>query len=88
MPVVLATGASDVLASKTLQEAFPVGRMMWGKLLGYDWWPGYIVCHSQDEPKTEGSEEEETGGEASHKIWLKWFGETQLSFVSGSRITK
>lgn len=55
--------------------------MMWGKLLGYDWWPGYIVSHSQEEPKQETNDEE--GSEAGQKIWLKWFGETQLSYVSG-----
>lgn len=79
--MVLVTG-KDVLASKTLQEVFPIGRMMWGKLLGYDWWPGYIVSHSQDAPKREIGGEEDNGGDADQKLWLKWFGETQLSYVS------
>lgn len=87
--------AAEVEAMKKLQDSFPIGRMMWGKLLGYDWWPGLIVSHSREEPrrgaktgaKTEGTqdeegEDEEESKEGVGKVWLKWFGEKQLSNVS------
>ena len=29
-------------------EEYPVGSMVWGKLPGYDWWPGVVISYSQD----------------------------------------
>ena len=75
------TGSAGA-GSSLLLEVYPIGRMMWGKLLGYDWWPGYIVSHSQERPKRERGGEE--NGDQDPKIWLKWFGETQLSYVSSN----
>lgn len=77
---------TEVEAMKKLQDRYPIGRMMWGKLLGYDWWPGLIVSHSREEPrrgKVERSQDEEEGESSEGgKVWLKWFGEKQLSNVS------
>lgn len=57
----------------------PVGHMMWGKLPGYDWWPGCIISHNEvkEEKKMESRD-----AEKENKVWIKWYGETQLSQVS------
>ena len=79
---------AEAEAMKKMQDSYPIGRMMWGKLLGYDWWPGLIVSHSREEPrrgKVESTQDEEgdvESNEGGGKVWLKWFGEKQLSNVS------
>lgn len=64
---------------------FPIGTMTWGKLLGYDWWPGCVISH--DEGGKGKKEEEEGGGSMEEEpssgpqFWIKWFGDNQLSQV-------
>ena len=65
---------------------------MWGKLPGYDWWPGCVVSHDKkemekfkEEMETDEEETESLGGgeEGGETAWVKWFGDNQLSLVSG-----
>ena len=58
-------------------EEFPVGSMVWGKLPGYDWWPGVVISYSQDRVGS-GGDGERGGGV---QVWIKWFGENNLSQV-------
>lgn len=66
---------------------------MWGKLPGYEWWPGTVISYDKKDPTTpNGSssnierneeEEEEDGKKGDTKVpWVKWFGDNQLSQVS------
>ena len=51
---------------------FPISTLVWGKLKGFDWWPGRISSHVEIgglEPLPDGS------------LWVKWFGENQVSEV-------
>ena len=58
--------------------------MVWGKLPGYEWWPGVIISYFQDrnggggDPASSG-EPERSGG---LQVWVKWYGENNLSQVS------
>lgn len=60
---------------------FPIGSMVWGKLPGYNWWPGVIVSSENG-----GGNKDEKGDDDSPcfivRCWVKWYGETQLSRVS------
>ena len=56
----------------------PVGSMVWGKLPGYDWWPGVIISYSREEEDSKGDGEEGEGVQ----VWIKWYGENNLSQVS------
>ena len=49
-----------------------ISTLVWGKLKGFDWWPGRISSHV------------EIGGmdsQGSEALWVKWFGENQVSEV-------
>ena len=65
-----------------------MGTIVWGKLPGYDWWPGVTVSYSRGEKddKEGGSEvhggSEVQGGEREVQVWVKWLGENNLSQVS------
>lgn len=51
---------------------YPISSLVWGKLKGFDWWPGRISSHVEIgglEPLPDGS------------LWVKWFGENQVSEV-------
>ena len=65
-------------ASPTSSEEFHVGSMVWGKLPGYDWWPGLIISYSREEGDTRGDGE----GDGGMQVWVKWYGESNLSAVS------
>ena len=59
-------------------DKYPIGSIVWGKLPGYDWWPGLIISYCKDkEGDTVG--EGEGGG---MQVWVKWYGENNLSQVS------
>lgn len=47
-----------------------MGQLIWGKLKGFDWWPGVVV-----ELKTQANENHGTG------IWVKWYGDNKFSKV-------
>ena len=55
-----------------------MGSMVWGKLPGYDWWPGLIISYSREEGETRGDGE----GDGGMQVWIKWYGESNLSAVS------
>ena len=65
-----------------LEVEFPLGTMVWGKLPGYCWWPGTLISYDS----LGGAKEQDEDGEMGVRAWIKWFGETQLSKVSKSRI--
>ena len=51
---------------------YPISTLVWGKLKGFDWWPGRISSHVEiggSEPLSDGT------------LWVKWFGENQVSEV-------
>ena len=58
---------------EVINEAdYPISTLVWGKLKGFDWWPGRISSHVEIgglEPLPDGS------------LWVKWFGENQVSEV-------
>ena len=65
-----------------LHKSFPLGMMTWGKLPGYNWWPGSVI--SYDEGGGLGGERGgERGGEkgGEPQVWIKWYGDNQLSQV-------
>lgn len=64
-------------------DEFPVGSMVWGKLPGYDWWPGCVISRSEDK---NGDQQHTGGGDGDRgggvQMWIKWYGENNLSQVS------
>ena len=68
------------------RDDYPVGSIVWGKLPGYDWWPGVIISYCRDKEGDAAGRGEGGGGEgeggAIH-VWVKWYGENNLSQVSG-----
>ena len=66
------------------KEVFCIGRLVWGKLPGYHWWPGYIFSYEKEGRRINKDPDDivvmdRCGGVT---VWVKWFGETQLSLVS------
>lgn len=73
------TSNSPTPISDELKKKYPLGRMIWGKIPCFDWWPGYIsnhTCNEPKDPKDEGAEGEQV------KVWLSWYAEKQISAVS------
>ena len=62
-------------------ERPPVGSMVWGKLPGYDWWPGLVISYSQDKSEGEPQSTGETERGGGLQVWIKWYGENNLSQV-------
>ena len=65
------------LALEDLKKTYPIGRMVFGKLPGYPWWAGYIASHQF----CEGAR-----GQVA-KLWISWYGESDLSHVSRNNDT-
>lgn len=59
-------------------EEYPIGSMVWGRLPGYDAWPGEVISYCRGK-EGDGVEEGEGGG---IQVWVKWYGENNLSQVS------
>ena len=59
-----------------LRKLFPLGMMTWGKLPGYNWWPGSVISYDEGGGGGAGGER---GGEP--QVWIKWYGDNQLSQV-------
>ena len=82
--------APDVMTGK---QPFPVGSMVWGKLPGYDMWPGLLISYEKRKDKPLAMEEEEecdddedeSKAEDDVEVWIRWFGDNQLSQVYASR---
>ena len=54
-------------------EEYPHDTMVWGRLPGYEAWPGAVMNGKEGDGVEEGE-----GGE----VWVKWYGENNLSQVS------
>lgn len=70
-----ATNKDEVVVN---QVDYPISTLVWGKLKGFDWWPGRISSHIEiggSEPHPDGS------------LWVKWFGENQVSEVMNKLCT-
>ena len=55
-----------------IEEKFPAGQLIWGKLKGFDWWPGMIVELKSFSQMPEDQVEE---------VWVKWYGDNKFSKV-------
>ena len=58
--------------------------MIVGKLPGYDWWPGMVMYQdtTTDKEKEENDcEKDEDEEEPGVQMWIRWFGDNQLSKV-------
>lgn len=78
----VATTADETTSSV---EEYPIGSMVWGRLQGYDWWPGMVISYCKER---EGDTAGEGEGEGSGmQVWVKWYGENNLSQVSCHIIT-
>ena len=66
------------------KEVFCIGRLVWGKLPGYHWWPGFIFSYEKEDSRISKDPDDIFDIDPSDGItvWVKWFGETQLSLVS------
>ena len=61
---------------------FPVGSLVWGKLPGYDWWPGCIINYDKrNSSSLDDSNESDDDIEVVESAWVKWYGDNQLSLV-------
>ena len=71
-----------ILANTNFMLILFAGTMVWGKLPGYDWWPGVLLSYS-DGIKKEAEElsDDEGDGSAVVRVWVKWYGDNQLSQV-------
>ncbi len=71
--------------AKTIIKLFPIGTFVWGKLPGYDWWPGCVVSYDkkeiekfteemdEDEEDITGSSEDDGGNCSDEVAWVKWY---------------
>ena len=78
-----------------IEKKYPIGTMIWGKLPGYDWWPGVLLSYSngltngsgalKKEGATTMEEQQMSDDEDSScnvvRVWVKWYGDNQLSQV-------
>ena len=62
-----------------------IGTMVWGKLPGYDWWPGVVLSYSDGtngtKKDTDELSDDETESNSVVRVWVKWYGDNQLSQV-------
>ena len=72
----------------TTKQPFPVGSMVWGKLPGYNMWPGLLISYDKrkDKPlameeEEECDDDEESKTEDDVEVWIRWFGDSKLSQV-------
>ena len=91
-----ASTSSETIDREQIEKKYPIGTMIWGKLPGYDWWPGVLLSYSDGSgvagggPKKEAATEEQqlSDDEESScnvvRVWVKWYGDNQLSQVSCS----
>ena len=53
---------------------FSIGTLVFGKLKGYDWWPGRVASHNEIGMPVP----------PPNHSWIRWYGENQVSDVSES----
>lgn len=68
------TASDDVFPNDEIPKAadeFSAGYLIWGKLKGFDWWPGVVVdfknasqCLTEARP---------------NEVWVKWYGDNKFS---------
>ena len=93
------TIAGPEIDREQIEKKYPIGTMIWGKLPGYDWWPGVVLSYSdgatssggggaKKEPTSATEEQQLSDDEESScnvvRVWVKWYGDNQLSQVSFS----
>ena len=78
-PLMPASSSSTPDGGSGVSEEHPVGSMVWGKLPGYEWWPGVIISYSRDKEGDSATGEVVDGGGV--QVWVKWYGENNLSQV-------
>lgn len=52
---------------------FSTGQLIWGKLKGFDWWPGMVVDFKSTPQSLLDSRPNE--------VWIKWYGDNKFSKV-------
>lgn len=57
-----------------LPPPFSIGTLVFGKLKGYDWWPGRVASHNEIGMPVP----------PPNHSWIRWYGENQVSDVSES----
>lgn len=55
---------------------YVTGQLIWGRLKGYDWWPGRVVSYN----------EAQKAPPSPSTHWVKWFGDNKLSMVCKIKI--
>ena len=78
-----------------IEKKYPIGTMIWGKLPGYDWWPGVLLSYSDGSTNGSGAKKEAAAAAEEQqlsddedsscnvvRVWVKWYGDNQLSQVS------
>ena len=79
-----------------IEKKYPIGTMIWGKLPGYDWWPGVLLSYSDGSSAAGAGAKKEAAGAMEDqqlsddeesscdvvRVWVKWYGDNQLSQVS------
>ncbi|KAM7435199.1 hypothetical protein ABFA07_014862 [Porites harrisoni] len=68
--------ASDeiIVSDQEPVEEFAIGQLVWGRLKGYDWWPGRLVSYIEAQ-KTPPS---------TNNHWIRWFGDNKFSLLPES----
>ena len=75
-------GSASGEDGSVVSEAYPIGSIVWGKLPGYDWWPGIIISYCRDKEGELVDEGATTSTGGGLQVWVKWYGENNLSQVS------
>ena len=94
-----AAASQETMDRELIEKKYPIGTMIWGKLPGYDWWPGVLLSYSDGTNNGGGggekkevtaatsteeqqlSDDEDNSGNVV-RVWVKWYGDNQLSQVS------
>lgn len=66
-----------VLSQQPEAADFVFGQLIWGRLKGYDWWPGCVVSYN----------EAQKAPPSPSTHWVKWFGDNKLSMVCKIKIS-
>ena len=86
-----AAAAGPEMDRELIEKKYPIGTMIWGKLPGYDWWPGVLLSYSDGTSggakKDASTEEQQLSDDEDSssnvvRVWVKWYGDNQLSQVS------
>lgn len=68
----LAARDQQIPAEEPEAAEFVFGQLIWGRLKGYDWWPGCVVSYN----------EAQKAPPSPSTHWVKWFGDNKLSMLS------